>query len=193
MTFKVLLQSAQVDLFEQRSRFIGLGYPCSSLAQFEQLHADVKAEYPDANHVTYAYRIKDEHQFKTRFSDAGEPSGTAGRPILNHIEGSSLINTVVFVVRYFGGIKLGTGGLVRAYGNTARMVLMSAPVGEFIEWATLNLTIPYHQERQVEFVLQKFSGRITNRVYTDQISLEVMLPEADRETFLAALNPHSEQ
>lgn len=191
MAFKVLLQPTQVDLLEQRSRFIGLGYPCSSIAQFEQLLADAKAEYPDANHVTYAYRIKDQNQFITRFSDAGEPSGTAGKPILNHIEGASLINVVVFVVRYFGGIKLGTGGLVRAYGQTARTVLMAAPIGEYVEWATVNLHIPYHQERQVEFVLQKFSGRITKRTYTDEIDLEIMLPESDRDMFLAALATHS--
>ena len=95
------------------------------LQHLKQLHD----EHPNASHIAYAYRIKTDHGLIYRFHDAGEPTGTAGKPIFQHIEGKELINLLIAVIRYFGGVKLGAGGLTRAYGNTAKQVIEAAEIG----------------------------------------------------------------
>lgn len=187
MTYHILLQPTQVDLYEQRSRFIGIGHPVTSPEQFKTILQDVKAEYHDATHVTYAWRMLDGDQVNARFFDDGEPAGTAGKPILNHLEGQQLVQTAIFVVRYFGGIKLGTGGLTRAYGQTAKLLLLSAPIGPLIAYSQLHLAVPYEHERQVQYQLQKFGGRILKQEFTDTMTMDIQIPTDMKAAFLAAL------
>lgn len=184
--YSVLPQNARIDFLEEKSRFIGIGHPCPSLARFKELLEDVKAEYPDATHVVYAYRILENGQLLARFSDAGEPAGTAGKPVYNHLEGLDLVNTVVFVVRYFGGIKLGTGGLARAYGQATKLLLQSAPRVPYVEFTRLTLTFPYERERHVQYQIQKFGARIIEQDYADKVTLTVEVDVDHRDAFRAA-------
>jgi putative IMPACT (imprinted ancient) family translation regulator len=94
--------------------------PCSSEQIVLQTLKKCHAQHPNANHQVYAYRLKTDKGFLYRCSDAGEPTGTAGKPVLQHLEGKNIVNALLVVVRYFGGIKLGAGGLTRAYSQTAR-------------------------------------------------------------------------
>lgn len=143
-----------------------------------------RMEHSSANHIVYAYRIKTEKGTVCRFHDAGEPSGTAGKPVFKYIEGYDLINVLCMVVRYFGGIKLGAGGLTRAYGNTAKQVIEAADIIEFIELLTLSVVLDYNQLQLFEYTLKKFSGKIISKDFTGQVKLLVQLPESQANDFL---------
>lgn len=141
-------------------------------------------QHQSAHHLAYAFRIKTEQGVIQRFSDAGEPSGTAGMPVLKLIEGRDLINACVAVIRYYGGINLGTGGLARAYGGTAKMALDAAKTGDFVEMQTIAITIHYNQMDAVAKTLSKCNGTILNKAFNDQVDLEVRLPKEEVVSFL---------
>jgi uncharacterized YigZ family protein len=161
----------------KKSRFIGVAMHCdseqSALKQLRQL----AAQHSSANHRAFAWRIRSAEGFITeRFFDAGEPSGTAGRPILSPLQGEDLINTVVAVIRYFGGVKLGTGGLTRAYGNAAKQAIEAAGKLPWVEMAQLSLKIDYSQLQMLEYQLKQIKGRIIDQQFTDMVSVVIELP-----------------
>ena len=127
-----------------------------------------------------------------RFSDAGEPSGTAGMPILKLIEGRDLINACVAVIRYYGGINLGTGGLARAYGGTAKLALDSAKTANFVAMQSLALTIDYKQMDLLSRALSNCNGSIVSKSFDAQIDLVVSLPVHEVEGFLNRFKPYGE-
>ncbi len=168
----------------KKSRFIGVIAPCASeadaLHQLKRLHD----EHPNASHIVYAYRIKTDHGLIYRFHDAGEPTGTAGKPIFQYIDGKELVNLLIAVIRYFGGIKLGAGGLTRAYGNTAKQAIEAAEIGVYIEWANIRLTLDYQQLQPLEYLLKKLDGRIVQQDFAEQVRLIVQLPAEQVSTLL---------
>ena len=177
MSSQTFRHSVETEFFEKGSRFIGLGYPCESIEEFKRLRSELQDRYHDANHITFAYTIKDGETIHTRSSDDGEPSGTAGKPILNHIDGNNLLNTVIFVVRYFGGVKLGAGGLVRAYSQGARLVVQNSEIIEFLESEIIAFTVTYEKQRQLEYDLKQFEGiKIIEREFSDQLSYKISIP-----------------
>lgn len=137
--------------------------------------------YPDASHIAFAYRIKTGNGFISRFNDAGEPSGTAGKPIFHHLEGKELMNAVLAIVRYFGGTKLGAGGLTRAYGNTAKKAIEVAELFPYIEWVERGLILEYKELQAFEHQLKKLDGIITGQDFTEQIKLTIRIPIANLE------------
>ncbi len=148
--------------------------------QLKKLHE----QHPNASHIVYAYRIQSADGLICRFYDAGEPSGTAGKPIFQHLEGKQLINLVVAVVRYFGGVKLGAGGLTRAYGNIARQVIEIAALTDYIEMAQLQLTLEYNQLQMLEYQLKKLDGEVLKQDFAAQVRTLIKLPKKN----LAALS-----
>lgn len=160
----------------KKSRFIGVIIPCASereiMRHLQQLHL----EHPNASHIAYAYRLKTEQGFVYRYHDAGEPAGTAGKPIFQHLEGRNLINLLAAVIRYFGGVKLGAGGLTRAYGNTAKKAIDAAEIAAYIEWVKVPLTLDYGQMQPLEYALKKLEGKILKQDFTEQVRLLVELP-----------------
>ncbi|WP_221894245.1 IMPACT family protein [Bathymodiolus japonicus methanotrophic gill symbiont] len=174
----------QIEETIKKSSFIGLIYPCSSEAEATTYLNVLRTHHASANHIAFAYRIKTDKGTVCRFNDAGEPSGTAGKPIFKYIEGHELINVLCVVVRYFGGIKLGAGGLTRAYGNTAKQAIEAADINEFIELTTLLFVLDYHQLQGFEYTLNKFSGKIINKDFTGQVKFLVQLPESQCDDFL---------
>lgn len=160
----------------KKSRFIGVVIPCSTEREaMEHLHR-LHLEHANASHIAYAYRLKTKQGFVYRFHDAGEPAGTAGKPIFQHLEGRNLINALVAVIRYFGGIKLGAGGLTRAYGNTAKKAIDAADLSDYIEWVKVPLTLDYGQLQPLEYTLKKWDGRILKQDFTERVRLLVELP-----------------
>lgn len=168
----------------KKSRFIGVIVPCSSendvLLNLKQLHD----EYPNASHIAFAYRIKTDHGLIYRFHDAGEPTGTAGKPIFQYIEGKDLINLLIAVIRYFGGVKLGAGGLTRAYGNTAKQVIEAAEISAYVELAKIRLTLDYKQMQSFEYLLKKLDGQILKQDFAEQVRLIIQLPAEQVNTLL---------
>lgn len=176
----------------KKSRFIGMIFPCPDeqavALQLRSLHT----QYPDATHIVYAYRLKTPQGFVYRFNDAGEPSGTAGKPIFQHLEGKDLIDVLLVVVRYFGGIKLGAGGLTRAYGNAAKRVIDEAEIAPFIAMAHAKLAITYNQLQPLDYLLKKLHGHIVEQQFAEQIELLLELP-ADQLPVLKQSFPLLEQ
>jgi uncharacterized YigZ family protein len=144
--------------------------------------------HPNASHIAFAYRIKTPNGLISRFNDAGEPCGTAGKPIFQHLEGKDLVNVLIAVIRYFGGIKLGAGGLTRAYGNTARQVIESAELFPFIDYVETQLTLDYKQMQALEHLLKKLDGEIIKQDFAEQIRLTVQLPKQNLNAFAAAFD-----
>ncbi len=162
----------------KKSRFIAFLYSVYKEDDISKIYDELKTANPKANHVCYAFRIFDEKEtIVYRFSDDGEPTGSAGKPIYNHIEGNGLINSAVFVVRYFGGIKLGVGGLVKAYGHSAKEVISSATLLEFVRFQMLKLSIDYSELQKLEYLLPQYNAAIIEKEFTDIVDLTVKIPE----------------
>ena len=162
----------------KKSRFIGIVIPCQSEKEIMQCLSQQHQSHPSASHIAFAYRIKTAKGIISRFNDAGEPSGTAGKPIYQHIEGNkNLINCLCMVIRYFGGIKLGAGGLTRAYGNTAKKAIDACSLNNYIEYAKIRIELDYKQMQNFEYQLKKLGGVIVKQDFSEKISLLVKLPE----------------
>lgn len=172
----------QSELVIKRSRFIAILAPCSSLQTFQDFLQRLAIEHPQATHITYAFRIKTPQSLRERCHDAGEPSGTAGRPILQHLQGKQLINACLAIVRYFGGIKLGAGGLIRAYGQAARQVLESAQLKPHIVYQTLEVEIDYARFHLLDQRLASLDARVEATEYGPQVKATLRVPKSQVET-----------
>ena len=128
-----------------KSRFVASAQYCDSERAVSLFLRSLAAQNPSAHHLAYAFRIKTPDGIIPRFSDAGEPSGTAGKPILQILEGRDLINICVGVIRYYGGVNLGTGGLARAYSGTGRLSLDACKTAPFVEMQIIKLNLDYKQ------------------------------------------------
>ncbi len=160
----------------KKSRFIGIVVPCHSENEAQQQLNFLHQQHPNASHVVFAYRIKSSKGIIMRFYDAGEPSGTAGKPVYQHLEGKDLINVLCVVIRYFGGIKLGAGGLTRAYCNAAKNVLTNDNIIEHIEYAEFKIELEYKQMQHFEYQLEKLEGMILKKSFSENISLMIKIP-----------------
>jgi uncharacterized YigZ family protein len=176
--------TVEIEDIIKKSRFIGILIPCQSeneaLLQLNQQHQ----QHPNASHIVYAYRIKSVTKIITRFNDAGEPSGTAGKPIFLHLEGKDLINLICIVIRYYGGIKLGAGGLTRAYGNTAKKAIAASSISKFIKYTEFKLELEYKQMQNFEYHLTKLKGIILDQEFSENISLVIKIPEQNQNLLL---------
>lgn len=177
-----------VEEIIKKSRFIGIAIPCQkeqeALRNLKQLYT----EHPNASHIAFAYRIQTPDGLICRFHDAGEPSGTAGKPIFQHLEGKHLINLMVAVVRYFGGVKLGAGGLTRAYGNTAKCVLEAAEIIDYVVLTHVKLKLAYNKIQALEYLLKKLDGRIIRQDFSEQVEVLVELPDHHKGALLQEFN-----
>lgn len=180
---KIVVKACEYEEIIKKSRFIGIIQPCQSESEVLRLLKNLHEQHPNASHIVYAYRIQSPDGLLCRFHDAGEPSGTAGKPIFQHLEGKQLIDLILVVIRYFGGIKLGAGGLTRAYGNVARQVIENAEIADYIEKVTLQLVLDYNQLQMLEYQLKKLDGEIVQQDFAEQIRVQVQLPKHHQQTF----------
>lgn len=172
------------EYIEKKSRFLGLIVPVTTEAEARaQLDAVKKREY-DARHNCWAYIL---HSGQKRYSDDGEPQGTAGQPILNVLEREGVQDVLCVVTRYFGGILLGTGGLCRAYTKAAKDALDDAGISELRPWSVLRLDCPYALFERVKLELEKRGGTVISSEYGAQIALTAALPEPGEAVFAKAL------
>lgn len=174
---RIVKKPAQTEDIIKKSRFISVLLPCDSEQQAKQQLAHYSQHYSDACHLVYAYRIQSNKGLICRFHDAGEPSGTAGKPVFQHLEGKRLINVLLIVIRYFGGIKLGAGGLTRAYGHSAKKVIEQADIEDFIAMCEMCFTLDYKQRQNLEYQLKQLNGQIIEQQFGENISVRIRLPE----------------
>jgi uncharacterized YigZ family protein len=172
-----------------KSRFLAWAAACQSEQEVGAFLRAIAAQHPNAHHLAYAFRVKTAEGIIPRFSDAGEPSGTAGKPILQMLEGQKLINVAVGVIRYYGGVNLGTGGLARAYGGTAKMALDAAKIVPFVEMQLLKLSINYKRVDELTNAVTKLNGKVIDKLFGDmslnkKVHVQVSLPAIETKAFL---------
>jgi uncharacterized YigZ family protein len=164
----------------KKSIFISYVVP---MHEFNALHVKLKTEHPKAAHIVWVYRCVNEfNQIIENGSDDGEPKGTSAQPVLNILRGIEAVNLSVLIVRYFGGIKLGTGGLARAYGTAAKMVLDGANLILYEKKEKFCFTCKYHFVQKIEYFLNKISVDFKNRDFeTDKIVWKLEISARQKE------------
>lgn len=190
-SFLTLASSGEADIKIQRSRFIARAAPAADAAAAQEFIADMARQYHDSRHVCFAWRLGHFPAVSENRSDAGEPSGTAGEPILAAIRMRDLTDTVTVVVRYFGGVKLGTGGLQRAYAEAADLALDASPRREVLLGRPFRLVFPYPFQKTARHLLEGQRGQVLTEEYTDQVTWEIWLPHSTWEAFGAAVTEAS--
>ena len=180
-TYKSISGFAETELIIKHSRFIGRAYPLketectlSLCNEAKKYLAEIRAKHKDASHNCYAYIIDDGNM---RASDDGEPQGTAGIPILSVLKKRNLKKTLVIVTRYYGGVNLGSGGLVSAYTATASAVLNRAGVKIFNQSIIAKIKFGYEREKIVEQIIKKHEIRLLKTEYLEAIIIEVTAPQ----------------
>ena len=182
--YLVPTQFGEDEFTEKKSRFIGRVWPVESEEEALEKIAAMKKQHYDATHNCWAYIIKDG---AVRFSDDGEPGGTAGMPMLQVLQREGLNNVVCVVTRYFGGILLGAGGLVRAYTKGAKIAVDAAGKSMKRVWDVLYVPCPYSYYERVKLEVAAFGGVIRNTDFGVEVDLEIMLPESQTQPFLTRL------
>jgi len=169
--YLVPAQEARTELKVVNSRFIASAAPAFSVEEAKVFIARVRKEFSDASHNVPAYIIGHGSSTISHCNDDGEPSGTAGRPALAVLQGSGLGDIVVVLTRYFGGTKLGTGGLVRAYSDSARSVLQILPRGQKIPTHTVSISLPYALYERVKQLAETHKGEVLDQDFAAQVTI----------------------
>jgi len=165
-TYLTIQDKSEGIYTEKRSKFLAFAHPVETIDEIKDLLTDYKKKYYDARHVCYAYMLGPERT-DFRANDDGEPSSTAGKPILGQINSRELTNILVVVIRYFGGVKLGTSGLIVAYREAAAEALSAATVIEKTIEETVTFTFPYVMMNSVMRVVKELNPRIVEQKYDE--------------------------
>ncbi|MFJ5445406.1 IMPACT family protein [Methylobacillus methanolivorans] len=176
---QIIVQAGQAEQTINKSHFVAVAEYCADERAVGVSLRRLAAAHQSAHHLAYAFRLKTPQGIIQRFSDAGEPSGTAGKPVLQFLEGRDLINVCVGVIRYYGGINLGTGGLARAYGGTAKMALDAASIGPFIEMQKVRLDLDYKQLDTFTRDVARMQGEILDKAFAEYVTVIATVPASE--------------
>ena len=172
------------EYVEKRSRFLGHLRPVESEEEARAFVSEMKKRYYDARHNCWCYLLKDGPE---RYSDDGEPQGTAGIPMLEVFRREGVCNAVCVVTRYFGGVLLGTGGLLRAYTKSAKDALEAAGIAAVRGWVTLDVPCSYAAAERYKNELAAFGGAVEKMEYGASVTIRALLPEERAEAFAARI------
>lgn len=167
--YQTLKQKGTSEYIEKKSRFIGVAVPVQTEQQALSFLQEVKKQYPDARHHVYAYMLRQDN--KQRYSDDGEPQGTAGLPVLEILKNQNLTDCAIVVTRYFGGTLLGTGGLVRAYSTAAKEAVEASQIVTASRAALCSVQCDYRQYSLVQSVLLGHSAVLTQTDFLDTVQM----------------------
>lgn len=180
----ILKNPAQTELVVKKSRFIAIALPCNDITQVKEMVEKTRKENPGANHVVHAAVVG--NQFS--FSDDREPKNTAGRPAFEVLKGSGISNICVMVVRYFGGTLLGTGGLVKAYGDSVKNVLQVAQTEEYVEKTCFEIKIPYTMYENVKLLLASLDATIDHEDFQSDVVIKGLIPISNQDSLQDSLS-----
>ena len=175
MSTKLPYQASEIEFVERKSRFIGNVFTVYSEAEAREMIAMVRELHDEASHVGYAYDIASENA--TRFSDDGEPKGTAGMPVYEIFRREELTCYCCTVTRYFGGILLGAGGLIRAYANTAKLALEAAGIAVLMPYAAVRIVCAYPHYDIIRAFLRDFEHTVEQTEFLQDVTLDILIPE----------------
>ena len=179
--FFTIVEHEQAEITEKKSVFIANIFPIVDEKEAIQKLNEVKKQQRDAKHNVFAYRIANGTE---RYSDDGEPSGTAGMPILSILRGENLQNVLVVVTRYFGGILLGTGGLVHAYSDATKQAILKVEKVKVVLHSQYEVKISYDLYQTVEYYCRTNNIKIINSVFLDVVVLEIVVEKDKEEVFV---------
>ncbi len=182
----ILRQGTRAELTVRKSRFLAEATPVDSVESARALWRERKRIYADSNHVVFAF-VCGPQGGVMGCSDDGEPSGTSGRPTLEVLKGSGITNVLLTVTRWFGGIKLGTGGLVRAYTESAQLALADAQTAELVPMTRFTLALSYLHYESVRRRLPEFAAEITGEEFAAGVTLAGTIPSANYAAFAEAV------
>ena len=177
-------KSAETEITEKKSKFIGEVFYIETVQEAEEKLREINKKYHDAKHHCFAYRVMEQEQIIERCSDDGEPSGTAGAPMLQIISKNDLINVIVIVTRYFGGILLGTGGLVRAYSKATNDSLEKAEIIEIKKGERIQLTILYKDLQFIKYYCETNRIKIVKTDFSEEPKVTIEVTGVQKEKFL---------
>ena len=155
------------ELLIKNSKFITILYKVNNINDINNILISIKDEYPDATHYCYGYIIDN----IKKSSDDGEPSGTAGIPILKVLEANNLTNVLAIVIRYFGGIKLGANGLIRAYTKSTSNAIKEVSLKELIDGTNIDITFDYNKTKEIDYLLKDI--KINNKIFGNQVTYNI--------------------
>ncbi|MFC3114130.1 YigZ family protein [Cellvibrio fontiphilus] len=179
-TYTILCAAVEFTTEEKNSEFLTFLHPVTTREEAMAQVDFYRKQYPDAAHVCWAYVIGNTRQPQTQaFSDDGEPSGTAGKPMLHVLTEREVGNSLAVVVRYFGGIKLGAGGLVRAYSAAVSGAVGIAELTLITPSVTLKVAVDFARETKIRHLANQFEGKILQVDYANKVTLDISLPEAN--------------
>ncbi len=181
--YVTLAREASASFVEKKSEFIGYARPCKTEAEALAFIAAIRKKHADAKHNVYAYQIKENNI--ARFTDDGEPQGTAGMPVLDIIRKTGFTDACIVVTRYFGGVLLGTGGLVRAYSHAAKLAAEAAEIVTYESFRVCELICDYSDWQKIETRLSDY-GVITDRVaFAQDVTLTAAVRATRYEAFVS--------
>ena len=182
---KTVSRRGRGEYTEKKSVFTGTAAPVSTRAEADEFVASVRAEFPDARHNVYAYVVSEGNS--ARYSDDGEPQGTGGMPVLDVIRKSGVTDTAIVVSRYFGGILLGAGGLLRAYTKSAKDALDAAGISVVRRWIEADIPCSYSQAEKLKNEIAAAGGIVGDMEYGAAVVIKVLVPEEMIEDFKAKI------
>ncbi|MBQ2092919.1 MAG: YigZ family protein, partial [Clostridia bacterium] len=175
MKYLTIENAAQDEFTEKRSRFIGYAKPVTTEAEATAFIEEIRKKHWDAKHNVYAYVLREGNA--QRYSDDGEPQGTAGVPTLDVLKKQGVTDCVVVVTRYFGGILLGGGGLVRAYSHAASIALQAAGIVEMRSFTSCETMLDYNLYGRLPALIAELSGKVTDTDFADAVRVKFLIPE----------------
>ena len=171
---EVTLSSKSEGKYSKKgSTFSALAIPVSDIAEVKTNLQQLKEQYPDASHICYGYRVKENDRLDEFSTDAGEPKGSSGIPILNVLKRKHLVNVVIFVIRYFGGSKLGIPGLINAYGTAAENTINAGKLKTWVLYQQISICYNYDLQKKVDSLLQQFTVNIIKIEFGESIKTDM--------------------
>jgi len=180
---RVPATECRAELTVVNSRFIAIAAPAFSVEEARGVIQRIRNEFPDATHHVPAYLIGYGSSTIEHCNDDGEPAGTAGKPILNGLKGSGIGKSVVVVVRYFGGTKLGTGGLVKAYQQAAKAVLADLPLATQVKACEIECQLSYSDYQKIARLVESYEGKELRVTLAELVTLQLQLPQSELADF----------
>ena len=189
-SYKIVYRAGEGEIIEKKSRFIASIAPAESEEEATAFIEAVKKKHYDARHNCPAFIVGRNREL-TRCSDDGEPSGTAGKPILEVLLGAELTNVVVVVTRYFGGTLLGTGGLVRAYTQAVQEALKNTGIATMCYGAVISIQTDYTDLGKIQYLLGNKGIAVSESEYTDKVTLKIQIPEENADALMKELTENT--
>lgn len=174
---KTIEKETSIEFLEKKSRFIGYIKPVNTVLDAEKFIKKISEKHFDATHNVYAYKVVENNQEYFKFNDNGEPLNTAGKPMAEIINRLDVSNLVIVSTRYFGGVKLGAGGLIRNYAKCAKLAIIEAEIIEYVPKSIVLLDYEYTKSAEMDMFLEKNNIEIIEKTYNERVSLKISISD----------------